>query len=382
MKKTYYAILGVLVVVFFISGINSRVSAFSTGSQWHSDVIVYNIGPNTAYDLGLTYSAFQSAVISSVNTWNRASSVLLANDGTLINYFTTSTFSPSPPCGPPDVITAAVACVFASETQINNIVTYLNSSGRYTWNTSYNNSNLNRDVQSTVTHELGHWLQLRDNPPGYPSAVMTTSGNRVLTSDDKAGATQLYGIFTGFELTNSIPLNRVSYQKNTVNIANVTGTLPEVLVKPFESGVPMISGSYYLRLTGHARVSSDSYAYMVLFHDESDPQRSSNNYVKIVPGMRLVWDQYNAQQTNMSVDFVMTDETSLSGTLLTDQFGVSVNPINRGNYSTGMWRNFVIDLTPLAGKTIRRWRVMYDNRGRNVNGPFRSYFENVRLTYP
>jgi len=95
--------------------------------------------------------------------------------------------------------------------------------------------------------------------------------------------------------------------------------------------------------------------------------------------MCLVWDQYNYQQSTASVDFAMTDETRLQFTGLTDQSGVGLSPKYRYVYAARVWHTFRVNLSPLAGKKVRRWMYGYDNSLTGQTGQFRVYFENLRI---
>src|SRR5688500_13480727 len=102
------------------------------------------------------------------------------------------------------------------------------------------------------------------------------------------------------------------------------------------------------------------------------------SYPRSLPSeMKLKWLQYNYQQSTMSLDLEMTDGTTLRGSGLRDQNGLTVHPAGRGAVPTRQWLYFEVDLSPLAGKTIRKYMVAYDNGNNGRTGQFRSYFDDI-----
>jgi hypothetical protein len=125
--------------------------------------------------------------------------------------------------------------------------------------------------------------------------------------------------------------------------------------------------------------SSYSYAYFTLFTNENNTGPLLN--VAITNGMKLRWLQYNYQQRTMSLDFLMDNGAALRDSGIRDQNGVGVHPAARGAYPTGQWLFFEADLSPLAGRTITRYFVAYDNGNNGVTGQFRAYFEDIQLVW-
>ncbi len=84
----------------------------------------------------------------------------------------------------------------------------------------------------------------------------------------------------------------------------------------------------------------------------------------------------------MSIDASLTDGTSLSSyASVTDQFGVRIGAQYR-NYSTGQWGCYEFNLDSVAGKTVRHWYVVYDNRNVGTTGRFRGYFDSLKILWP
>ena len=384
-------IIIVALLTLQLLAVAALVAAYQTGARWpQSNQVLYYLDPSLETRLGAFGSA--AAVNAAANSWNAASAFRLQNAGFFdpgLNSVTTADFrNPvSIPCGPSD-FQAAVTCIFANPTTIWKTQTFFNISGSFTWNTNGTITTNRRDVQTTATHEFGHWYKLDDNPPGHPEAIMTNAASRVLAEDDKQGATQMYGPWTGFERgqvrgeVNRIARHLSNGQEMRSNVAGYSGALPpELGPRGTEFGVPQWTGVNYEMMAGRSQ-APNSYVYFTLFTSENDSTVTPQNYVTIQSGMKLVWAQRNYQQKTMSVDFEMTDGSTLRGSGLTDQYGIRVHPAYRGSYNTGQWYCFKVNLTPLAGKTIRRFLIGYDN-GNNYNiGPFRGYFDSVQLRYP
>lgn len=332
-----------------------------------------------------------SIVDNNAAKWSDASFALLFKDTTWpnANIVTTANFlvPSSVPCSVNDVLYAAVTCVFANYTTVNQVKTYFNTSPTRTWNASgvvSCNAPKKADLITVSLHEFGHWFNLVDNPTGHPEAVMTYNcgtAKQSLLEDDKQGVHQMYGPFDQWETTNMQgEINRATYNPvNVVGYNNSSSPPPERYPVTGENGVPVMSGAKYDHIAGYARTSSAN-VYFTIAHDEQD-SAPNKTYFTIQPHMMLVWDQYNYQQSSISVDFAMTDETRLQFSGLTDQNGVGLSPKSRYTYGIGLWRTFYVDLTPLAGKKIRRWMYGYDNALTGQTGKFRAYFDNLRIEY-
>jgi hypothetical protein len=104
-------------------------------------------------------------------------------------------------------------------------------------------------------------------------------------------------------------------------------------------------------------------------------------YLTIRNGMKLRWEQYNATKCTTTIDLELRNANgqwwSLRDSGLTDNFGVSVHPDDRTCFAG--WRSIEVDLSPLAGWTIMRWMVAFDDP--DASGTWRSYFDNVRVVY-
>lgn len=393
LKRLFFAILAIIQTVAVLLLITVSAFAYKTSSKWpNTNQLYYYLDPNNDARLGVADSI--GAINAASASWNGASAFRLGStgpynpNGNTISAANFRSIDPCRPTGPPDDTPAAVTCIYANPNVIYRATMWFNVSGTYAWNTNGTITTNRRDVQTTATHEFGHWYKLDDNPPGHPEAIMTNAASRVLAEDDKQGATQMYGPWTGFERgqvrgeVNRIARHLSNGQEMRSNVAGYSGALPpELGPRGTEFGVPQWAGVNYEMMAGRSQ-APNSYVYFTLFTSENDSTVMPQNYVTIQSGMKLVWAQRNYQQKTMSVDFEMTDGSTLRGSGLTDQYGIRVHPAYRGSYNTGQWYCFKVNLTPLAGKTIRRFLIGYDN-GNNYNiGPFRGYFDSVQLRYP
>jgi hypothetical protein len=130
--------------------------------------------------------------------------------------------------------------------------------------------------------------------------------------------------------------------------------------------------------------TSPNYAYMPFATSSQDSLTNGGLnkcgdpcYLKITSGMHLTWEQYNALQCKVTVDLEFSDGTTLRDSGLLDTEGHSVHPQNRPCYLG--WHTVTIDLSPLAGKTVRRILLAYDNP--SGFGKWRSYFDDLYISY-
>jgi hypothetical protein len=427
MARWHKLALLVLVVGIVVVTLPSSLFAYSTGPRWRG-INYYTFYPDPNLDANLRVTGAQTALDASANVWNRASRWALRANRTFYNINYTGTigtadFTGQNECGPHwpngyyDVAdtTYAIVCTDTDDPQNDihesTVVEYnrmvFNTSARYVWNTTGgmdltygpNNNQRLADVRTVATHEMGHFYFLR-HPGHHPEAVMNFDGNTRkwdLAEDDKQGATQMYGPYTGWEngyatgIQNNLDLNR-----------SVTGfycdqsLIPELGPRPAEFNVSPYLGSRHLMIAGCAQ-DAYSYAYMRLFtsdcfpingvgHCFNEPEpnlpQGLNNWLVIEPGMRLRWYQYNVMQSTISLDFLMTDLTTMRDSGLVDQHGVNVHPNSRGGYPTGQWLYFDVDLTPLQGRMIRQWWVAYDNGRTATTGQYRAYIDQISIVYP
>jgi hypothetical protein len=364
--------------------LSSSALAYKAQSKWQGvPYVYYYLDPNN--DAYMNVAGTVNNINQAAAQWNQASAFRLypgSGYNSSLDTISTANFVLSPPCGVNDT-TSAVTCLNASPTAITRIHQYFNTSSTYAWNTTNTHDNSTtpkkRDVWSVAAHEFGHWHSLGDGVPGHPESIMNAV-KRTLSEDDKQGATQIYGPLTGWESAEAIgEYNRIAYIQNVVGFYNNSSPPPELGRVSSELSVPVPSGSKYERMAGYAR-NSYSYAYFTLFTAENDSD-TYHNYLQIRNGMKLKWLQYNYYQSNMSVDFEMTDGSVLRGSGLTDQNGLTVHPAGRTAVPIGQWLYFEVNLSPLAGKQIRRWFIAYDNGNNGRTGVFRAYFDDLKVVY-
>lgn len=279
---------------------------------------------------------------------------------------------------------------------------YFNSSATRRWNTQGIHDNtvvpIRADFRPVALHELGHTLGLdhdcRHNP-GTTPAVMCFQGHiaqRELFEDDKQGVVQTYGPVTDWE--------EGRYQaRGDVDASAYTQLASGVFLGPVgrELGVIPTGGDRHERFVGNADTPT-SFAYMRLFTSEQDESGNTQPYLKLTNGMQIHWRQFNYRQQTMSLDMEFTDGSTLRDTLVNDgaqvrhmrdNYCISVHPAEReydcfGRYvsTENRWVEYIVDLSPLAGKTVRRIFIAYDNGQSRLTGPFRSYFDDLYLGVP
>lgn len=379
-----------LVIVSLVLAVSSAL-AYKSGAKWQNTrSLVYYIDPNISTRLGVSGS--DNLIKEAAARWNQASWFRL-NFGSPYNSngntFSTANFQQVNPCtgqSPGDDSQYAVNCLFANPATISRTTSWFNVSPSITWNatgsTNCNSNPRTGSVLAMALHEFGHWYNLKDRPENHPEAVMwfNCTTRLFLAEDDKHGATLIYGPWSSWENGQATgEINRNVYRRNVVGYFGNMNPPPELGPRRAEMGVPVQSGQWYELMAGTAQ-SAYSYAYFDLFTWLNDSS-ATQNYVQIKPGMKLVWLQYNLQQRTMSVDFEMTDGTTLRDSGLRDQNGIHSHPAARGVYPIGQWLYFEVDLSPLAGKTIRRYMIGYDNGNNGIIGQFRAYFDDIQLRY-
>ncbi len=357
----------------------SNTLAYHVGAKWQDTTsVLYYIDPNL--DSTLTSGA-SSSVEAAASKWNTSRMILVRTYSSHPNIISTANFTSSQPCYIADPYnTVGVNCVYANNTTISRNAIYFNT--YYSWNTAgiVDCGAKRWDVMASALHEFGHSYELKDSPAGHPEAVMSyrCSLLRDLAEDDKNGATQIYGIRTGWEDGFALgEINTIAYALNVRGYGGLSS--PELGRRGTEFGATPVSGNWMELLAGEA-LSSQAYAYMRLFTSAND-SGTQRNYLTIKPGMRLKWFQYNYQQRTMSVDFRMTDGSTLRDSGLTTTSGLPVHPAWRHNSPTRQWFFNEIDLSPLANKTIDQWMIAYDNSQTGWQYVFRAYFDNVRVEY-
>jgi hypothetical protein len=386
---TYFVIAAVL-----LGSLGSNAFAYKSGSKYFGTLTInYYIDPNL--DAGLGISGAAAAFDAGAAKWNTMRmSFARTYTSTHPNQVTYRDLVASEPC-PIDFpeSTFAVNCRQANEIQMFSDQIYFNSNRTYiSFNTSGSTACSGRpwpgDVQAIATHELGHDLDLKDDPPGHTEAVMwfNCSTKRELQEDDKHGATMLYGARTNWEPGFADgQLSRIA-PNLALQVSGYDPGLPPELGPVFSEFGVTPYGTKYDRMAGRS-TSGYSYVYFTLFTSEDD-SGYQQNWLTIKPGMHLKWAQYNFQQKTMSVDLRLRNHYGTQmyirdDSRIVDQFGVRVHPAARGGYSTGVWYIFDVDLTPLAYDDWRidRWMLAYDNGNNGTIGQFRSYFDNVRVEY-
>ncbi|HEX9990870.1 MAG TPA: matrixin family metalloprotease [Chloroflexia bacterium] len=272
---------------------------------------------------------------------------------------------------------------------------YLNTGSYYGFSWTWNNSGIINcssnpgqiDLKTVTLHEFGHTLSLGHNTNNSAEVMVPDCRvKQVLWMGDRDGAVQIYGPKTSWDWTDGYALgetNIIALRNNVAGYFNSTNPPPELGNRGSEYGVTPVAGSRMELLAGYAQASY-SYGYMRLFSFANDNTGPHNeHYLTIDSGTKIRWFQYNYQQSTMSIDFRMSDGTyARDYNNIRDQNNVPLHPAARGNYPTGQWIYFEVDLSPLANKTITEWYIAYDNGNTHTLGQYRSYFENFRIEYP
>lgn len=415
-RRSFYLLASLLVMLALINTILmprhlQAYKSFPLNQSSHpklpnSSTLFYVFYDHLNSVLGIQNSG--TYVVHALNQWNSSSSYTLFDiliSGTSVtqsqNRITAEVFAGSwtvTPCGPLTLAPQG-AVGFGCP---GNVSVYLNSHSSYEWNTAgqmaIQSPNWNPwcfcypikiDFLSVVLHEIGHVMGLDHS--NSSTAVMRAGWHldQTLTQDDKRGVTQIYGPYTDFEAgyalnwfpgyvyTDTFGLENVPAYGSGVSYPQLTRVGNET-ISPYT--VNAYSGNKQIKLYGVAN-NNYSYAYMKLFSASDDELGSNLRHLTIKNGMTLSWYQFNHTQGRMSIDIDFTDGSTLRGSGLTDQYYITVHPAGRGVYSPGSWRYFTVNLSSLAGKTIRDVLIAYDNGNNGVKGDFRAYFDNIQINY-
>jgi hypothetical protein len=399
-------------VIIFAAIFPSSAAGYSTLFGWSQGTFLdgYSIDPQLANNLHI--SGQQGNVVSAIdnaaqNYWNQMSAFTL--------YKTTS--SPYTVYGHDlgfssagityaktiETYTSGTKTIIKAETEMNdNVNVHWNTNGTTGCHTTY----CDQDVFKAMLHEFGHWQSLEDSPHytwncwECEQAVMwSTQAYNNLTIDDKEAATMENGLWTEFEsnqflgLSPNIPAAPASGVSSFANCS--TGGPDYWTYNGGTDGVPSSpTGGRFMRFEGCS--VSGGYAYMTIAsqdqdnvgeNDETNPPTQVNQcgapcYFKIGTGTTIGWYQYNVGHCVASLDLEFTDGTTLRDSGLTDQNGVSVHPAQRPctYYGKGNWFYVSINLSPLAGKTVKRWMVGYDETQYGGSGTWQVYFDDVRVS--
>lgn len=364
--------------------------AYSTGAHWSGPFLVFRVKQSLANDLPGLFGQ-QSSVVQNIGNaageWNKGSWFTFNyNSGDCsfpqIGCFSAAGIDPKFWAVTGWHADPSTHVLDQAEVQFNSI---------YTWHLNGQEP----DVFRIALHEFGHTLTLLDDPlftwGGSQQAVeWYNPGKTALYIDDKEGATMLYGPWTQFEVSQYLGLYQTFplYSTSVSGFDNCGSGDPDYWTYDRGSvGIPYSpNGGRVMQFRGCAvyNGSSPNYAYMPFATSfEDSPSNQGPNkcgdpcYLKVTSGMHLSWEQYNALQCKVSVDLEFADGTTLRDSGLTDNYGNSVHPASRPCFSG--WRTFTVDLSPLAGKTIRRILIAYDNP--NGLSKWRNYFDDLKITY-
>lgn len=217
---------------------------------------------------------------------------------------------------------------------------------------------------------------LSDWPPSYTDGMASPppAGNYFWGTGLESGEPQL-------AWTNTVDTD--SSAGGITNVGPILSGLsgPELGVRSENSQ----SGSDEIMYSGKALGGAADYAYMKMFN-------LSNQNVTVSPGMHFsywIFPQSNANDplatgsnsAYLALDLIFTDGTNLRNSGSTDQHGVPLNPLSQGSILTlDTWDYVTVDLTPLAGKTVSRIDLGYDQPG--GSGGYRGYVDDIAFTTP
>ena len=200
---------------------------------------------------------------------------------------------------------------------------------------------------------------------------------------------QTYVWGTGLEANDS-PLsatNTVDNESPGGGLSNVDSIMsngpagPELAVRAENSQ----SGSRAIMYSGKATGGTTDFAYLKAFD-------LTGKNLTVTPGMHLSYwifpqgpkAEALAAGTNsafVAVDLVFSDDSDLRDSGVTDQHGTPLHPAEQGHQlALDTWNYVTVDLTSLAGKTVSRVDIGFDDPG--ATGGFRGYVDDIAFTTP
>lgn len=418
--------LSVVVVLLLAFTQPDSTIAYGESNYWPTASVRYHISSTLPTELNIASSSVLTHEINTAATnWNVSSRSKLSNSSSSPSYLITS-----------DMLRSEYYAVTGYSPQSIGAFTHVTMQfnrdlSRYTWNTTgdmttyYSNGIWirNADIRIIAAHEFGHWLGLNDNPPtmfpnnngmnsvmscawngcGVPSQSMASP-----TMDDKMAASLMYGMSSGFEVSEFLGLypnpnaegpgylNSGSYSTCQGLPAYWTYTYAS---QGMSSNKPPLAGvnDRLMKYDGCAKTSgSPNYAYATIASAYYDSAGSCGVtcHLKVTSNMNLRWYQYNSQQCTISLDIEFWETLPSSGNSrfmrdyrpnnqpYRDTAGVSVHPADRSCsiYGTGQWFYDQINLSPFAGLHIKRILVAYDNSNDTTRKlQWRAYFDPIIL---
>jgi predicted alpha-1,2-mannosidase len=167
------------------------------------------------------------------------------------------------------------------------------------------------------------------------------------------------------------------------NVEPITSgpTGPELVVRTENSQ----SGKNAIMYSGKASGQATEFAYLRAF------DLTGQNLI-VTPGMHLSYWVFPQSPKNsglvtgsnsafVALDLVFADESDLRDSGLSDQHGTRLHPADQGHQLVlDTWNYVTVDLTPLAGKTVSRIDVGYDQP--EGKGGYRGYVDDFAFTTP
>jgi Matrixin len=198
MNKRLWEFLGILLLFLTlqISKIFAQQCFIYNGYKWPVNSVTYHINSNlqTPY---ATQEEYETAIVAAAGSWNSAGSAFEFIRGENVNYDRDTE---------PDTVyqvgwyvvpndTAAYTHIIINNSLITKVETYYNQ--WYQFSTNPGQGQL--DIQSTIVHEFGHWLNLADETDFWCSNNVMyylldyAQIKRDLTLDDENGIVYIYG---------------------------------------------------------------------------------------------------------------------------------------------------------------------------------------------
>ncbi len=175
--------------------------------------------------------------------------------------------------------------------------------------------------------------------------------------------------YSGFENGEPIPIADSVYSKQWVD-GYGSAPFPEAGRIMQEFGVPVLEGSYYLRVAGEDISSTqNSYCKYLLFDIPN---------INIDKATFLTYHIYLYQKIHLMLGIITTDGIELQSSECIDQNEIRMHPESRME-STGKWWYIEVDLYPLVGKAIDKIYFVYDDNPNSEVGNYRCYVDKVTI---
>lgn len=250
------------------------------------------------------------------------------------------------------------------------------------------------DATSSIVNLTQQWQTLKvaytsgSSPSNDQFEIRVPSGNSANETVYFRNATLVpasnipnYGFQSGLE-TNDPQLNWT----NTVDTTSPGGGESDVSNALTElSSTITRGGGFAIQYGGTASGGSSTHAYLQAFSNSTTLTSASRLSYWVYPMSPMGSESGASSMTGLNstcvaIDLIFTDGTDLRDSGITDQYGNRLHPAHECNHlEPDQWNYVTADLSTLAGKTVSRIDVGYDQPG--ASGNYGGFIDDIGLSH-